>query len=521
MPRLSGFAVVAALLLSACTSSAVSSNGAMDSRDDGPGETAVGPNGNPPAELAMAEQPPVPVADPLRLAMARPDSLDLDAAVLSDQAAVVIADLLYDGLVEAAGRTGELRPALATKWFADDTFTRWTFHLRADAPVDAADVAQQLGSLAVGGASDGQGQALSAASLTAGMKVVRAESKRVVTVELESPNAGLPWILSGLLFSIRGADGESTGDYRVTSDDSNGLILHRQGSGATGPSTVHVRWTDEPEQAAALLSAGFVHGALLDGAALGATEPDGESMAGDDRMLATGTSRFYVINAGAPQLVDVGDRRAVLAAIDRTAAVRSGIEQLVVETDGLSGPGLAGWNPNGGCGPTCRNDGAASQLVVAESDQPLQIAYSGQDQASLASTIAEQLSDAGMAAESQPLPPDRLASVIVSGETDLFAFGWIAPAGSVDAVIPPLLRPDSPANIARIQSASVADLLASAAVTGDDKQRWALLAEAERLALADALIVPMAVSASQLRLAPNAGAVVVRADGSLDLDSPE
>ena len=91
----------------------------------------------------------------------------------------------------------------------------------------------------------------------------------------------------------------------------------------------------------------------------------------------------------------------------------------------------------------------------------------------MAEAIVEQLASAGYATEANRLPPEDLAQVIVTGETDLFAFGWVAPATSSDAVIPPLLTVDSAANVARVDSPTVAVLLAEAAITADDQRRLA------------------------------------------------
>jgi ABC-type transport system substrate-binding protein len=238
-------------------------------------------------------------------------------------------------------------------------------------------------------------------------------------------------------------------------------------------------------------------------------------------MPSTSASRFYVINARSTALANVDDRRGLLAAVDTSALALNGS---LVAADGLAGQGLAGWRPTGGCGQTCRPDQEAAAAVAArigssQVQEPLTISYSGADQAALAQAVSAQLADAGFVADHQMLSPNRLAEVIVTGETDLFSFGWIAPGPSIDAVIPPLLTVDSPLNIARAQSAEVADLLATAAVTADDDTRWELLSQAERLALADALIIPLANSISSLDVADDAGGLVVRSDGSLDLES--
>ena len=493
-----------AFLVVACIAAACGgADGADGAGDPSGGDTdSVSEADTPPDQLA-ATGAVIDPATPVRLALDRPGPIDPRRVVLTDQAAVIISDLIYDGLTESVGRAGELRPGLASSWAADEQFTRWVFELDPEAAVSPGDVVAALAPLAEADES-------SAAAITAGIHSVEAGPGRSVIIELWAPNAGLPWILSGLPYSIPGPKDAPTGDYTITSDDNNGMILHRKPQRAGGPSEVRIDWVDDPVEADRLLTAGLVDGALV--------EPDARSADGV-RRVSTVVTRFYVLNSRSPTLADLDVRLAVLAAVDRRELIESGFEQAVLPVEGLLGRDQAGWTADGGCGPACATDPAsATEQADLLGNPTLVVAYSGADQRHLAAAVAGQLVTAGFGVDHTELTPDDLASVIVGGATDLFAFGWIAPATSADAVIPPVLRVDSAANIARIQSAPIADILAVAAVTGDDRARWALLAEAERTALADALILPIATSTSDLALAATAADLVVRADGSLDLD---
>ena len=458
------------------------------------------------------------LADPLRLAMARPGPVRPDEVVLTDQPAVIVSDLLYDGLTEAVGRHGRLRPGLAASWTADADFTTWTFILAPDAAVDVDAAVASLARLTTDGRG---GRPAAGAVLAAGMRRVTAGEGRSIVIELERPNAGLPWVLSGLPYAIVGPSGEPTGDYDVTADDANGMLLHRRPRSRPGPNRsdalpgeLQLTWVGDGAEAHRLLGNGSVDAAVVG---------PGQVPVVDDRPIATAATRFYVLNGRSAALASPESRWAVLGAIDRRALIQRGLGQSVVAVDGLVGPDHAGWSTADRCAATCGRAGArgeAERPATIRSDRsPLSVSFSGDDQRPLAAAIAAQLSAAQLDAQANERAPDELAAMIVAGQTDLFAFGWIAPATSLDAVIPPMLRVDSPANVAMVQSVEVADLLAVAAVTADDRARWDLLAEAHRVALDDGLILPIAASASLLALGPGVEGAVVRADGSLDLES--
>ena len=282
---------------------------------------------------------PVPV---LRMALLRPDSFHPADVVLTDQSAVIVSDLLYDGLTEAAAGADTLRPGLAERWQANHDFTSWTFHLGPEAVerlaisggagssgVDGDDedraspadlVVDRLSSLLDG--STATRRAGAAVMVAAGLKSVSAPDDRTVEVELLSSNAGLPWILSGLPYSIVGPAGGPTGDYDVVSDDANGMILRRAADATgNGPTEVHMTWSPNAVEAHAALVDGSVDAAIADPASLEAA-----AGAGDQgwSLAPTAASRFYVMNARSPTLADRAARLAVLAAIDRNPTVGPG-----------------------------------------------------------------------------------------------------------------------------------------------------------------------------------------------------
>lgn len=501
------------LLAAVCSVAASCSGGGIDDVSSGgaPGELAAT------VELGGIQR--------LELALVQPQSYRPDEVVLTDQAAVIVSDLLYDGLTEAQGSEGVLRPGLADRWSADDDFLRWTFALDPFAGVSAGAVVETLVPLTTEHAGP-RPRGRSVAALAAGMRSVTAADHTTVIIDLERPNAGLPWVLSGLPYSIVGEAGAPTGDYSVESDDANGLVLRRragrESSDGDGLREVVVTWVEQPADGYRLVTDEVVDGAVVD--------PPSSAQAAErfgTRFPATSAVRFYVLNPESETLTDREHRARLLAAVDREAVVAEVSGLQLTTADGLV-PATSSGHGAGGCRPTCDGDpvgdlvgsdpvpGSGSTLPA---DTELQVSFAGEDQAAMAEAVAAQLTGAGFETAWAELGARDLAAAIVDGSTDLFAFGWVAPATSVDGVLPPLLAVDSPANVARIDSPTVTALLDRAAVTADDEARWAILEQAHRAALDEAKILPVAYSTSLLVTTSEMAGLAIRADGSIDLET--
>ncbi len=498
-------------LLSAGLCLAACGGGGLGPDDGAGGDTAESAQ---PGRLALATDGSL--GSRLRLALVRPKTYRPDDVVLTDQSAVIVSDLLYDGLTEAVGSEGTLRPGLAASWSAEADFTRWTFALDPEAGVSADVVVDGLDPLTARPGRNVE-RASPKAALAAGIETIEAVDPWTVRMELAAPNAGLPWILSGLPYSIVGPDGAPTGRYRIASDDSNGLLLRRSAErpGEVDAATeVLVTWVDDGAAAYALLVDGLVDAAVADSDSISDAATRFEA-----GFPATTAVRFYVLNRQSDALGDARMRQAVVAAVDRRALVDHAFGYPVAESDGLLASTAAGHRP-GACGTACRHDPALAAGLLSDSASPrIEVAYVGVDQQAAAAAIVEQLRAVGFEATGRELQPEDLAAVIVDGGSGVFSFGWVAPATSADAVLPPLLTAGSPANVAKIDVPAVADLLSRASVTADDEDRWTLLDQAHRLAMAENLLLPVAGPTSMLVRAPGAAALVVRADGSIDLET--
>jgi ABC-type transport system substrate-binding protein len=332
---------------------------------------------------------------------------------------------------------------------------------------------------------------------------------------LDRPNAGLPWLLSGVALSVTGEADRPTSRWSITSRTRDRLELAALGDGAGLPDVV-LSWTDTPQDAYGALALGLVDAAVappeaLDdaGARFGAVPP------------ARSISRFYGINVTSPNLSDERLQQAVVQAVDARRVAAREMPSPVFAVDGVLAPTLAGYR-RGGCGEVCAFDRERSESLVAEvkAEQGddaamLTVVYAGAEQARTAAAIAADLELAGIAVSVVEQSEQDLASTIAAGGADLFAFGWVAGAGSLDAVIPALFQSDSPANALRVGSGEVDRLIAEAAETERDEQRWDLLSEAHEIALRGRSVLPLAVAKSHLVTAPQAAQVKVRADGSL------
>ena len=240
--------------------------------------------------------------------------------------------------------------------------------------------------------------------------------------------------------------------------------------------------------------------------------------------MASTAVRFCVLNPGAPELADRDRRVALLGLVDPIELVAGAGRADLAPVDGLVAASMAGHRPET-CEPRCdrpgdgTGGGPVDPAAVWSTAVPLRVTYAGGGQAAMAEALAGQLEAAGVPATPTEASARGLAADIIDGSPDLFAFGWVAPAGSADAVLPPLLRGDSPANVARIDSPGIEALLDTAAETGDDESRWAILDRAHRLALAEAKVLPLAASTGTLVMSPDPSGVAIRTDGSIDLET--
>ena len=174
-----------------------------------------------------------------------------------------------------------------------------------------------------------------------------AEDSTTVIIELRESEAGLPWLLAGLPFSIAGPDGAPTGRYQLTSDDANGLVLR---SDAELP-RVTVTWAESESAAYDLLTLAEVDASVADVDSV----VDARRRFGAD-FPPTSISHFFVLNRSSAVLAAPDARAAVLAAVDRERAVERYASISAIETVGVVSPSAAGHRVGTGCRSLCEAD---------------------------------------------------------------------------------------------------------------------------------------------------------------------
>ena len=352
------------------------------------------------------------------------------------------------------------------------------------------------------------------ASVLDSIAAVESAGDARVRFDLRTPNGGFPWLLSGVAFSLVGEGGAPTGRYDVQSDDEDKMVLRA----ATGDRPdVTLVWEDTAREAYNRLTVGVIDAAVAPPDAL----DDARSRFGVSSP-ARAISRFYVVNPASGRLSDERLRHALLAAIDRPSIVAEELSVPAFALDGILAPTLAGFG-RGDCDDRCDHDPDAAAATVrsvvgSEADASVEIRIAvTDDQVPVAEVIAADLAAAGFAPVVSAHEPDELAAVVARGDADLYAVGWVAPAPTIDAVVLTLFTGVAPIGIEIAAVPGMAELLDDASATVDDDARWRLLLDAHDTALREGLIVPIAVAKSYVVAAPQAQAIPVRADGSLDL----
>lgn len=441
----------------------------------------------------------------LKLAMEKPATIDPAEVSLVDQSAVIVSDLVYDGLVEAAGTEGRLRPQLATEWEHAGNFSNWTFTLDTGRVTPQAVkesferlVAASPDSAPVAMLDEVLGAAEVRAGIVSEITGITVVDESTVRIRLVRPDAGFPWLLSGVNYSIVGPGGMPTGAYSVRVDDGSNLLLHS----ATKPD-IAITWAAGPAAAQQLFDDGTVDGAIVEVA------PDG---------VGRSIVRFFALNTLAPDLSELDVRKAVIAAID-TSVLLAETQSALLPVDGAAAVGLAGWQANA-CAASCDfNPSMAETLTAVQGAAPeLTIGYVGDNDQAIADAISEALLAAGFRIQVVRYSADELAAGIAKGEAEIFTFGWAAPGHSVDTVIRALFSSRSELNVARFSSSDVDELLAAASGVADDTLRWALLQQAHTMALKQAVLLPIGSVRNQLVLDDATTNVAVRADGSLEVN---
>jgi ABC-type transport system substrate-binding protein len=509
--------VIVALLIGtvACT----------DDGDDGDGDgptTTSGPVGGGTVRIGIGGDV---IVDPVDASLASPRDL-------------MVIDLLHDGLTRLDG-DGVPQPALAEEWGANDDNTAFRFHLDPDASfaggraITAEDVIASLERVIAAG--DTSLVALSLEAVTGFRAFVEGEAEHVsgltvpgdgiVRFGLETPLSVLPEVLSNPLLSVVDSDTiagddlgalDLSGAWAVAAAEGGDLTLEARDGFPGWLDGVELRQFDDAEAAFDGFDAGGV-----DWAAVPSSRYDAAVDAHGDGAFAPFQAELYFgMNLSRPVLAREPLRQAILMAIDREAIVDAVYADLADPLPTIVPAGVVGHDPDR-C-PECAHDPEAAADIVRfaypDSDAPVvHIDYDRSPaQQEMAERIAADLDAVGIPTELRPLPLEEYTEFVVSGDQELFSFGWIGAYGSPDAYLAPLFGSTANDNLTNYRSARVDGLLERARAGSDrDKnaERWAA---AETDVLEAAVVVPIAQFRTQAVVAERVEGLTHAVDGTVD-----
>ena len=527
--RLLALLVALALVVAACTGD-----------DPEPPGTTSGARTIPPVEL---DGPPPPGT--LRLGLVALEHLDPAFVLPSDPSGMVAADLLFDGLTAWDPVTATVVPALAEGWAANPEQTVWTFTLApgvtfADGtPVTAADVkaslerVARLGNISLSGVRlelvSGYDQLVSAESpeLT-GVVVVDERTVEVRTTEAYAP---LPALLSAPAYGIvpgavlaAGDEGDfdaepvGSGPYAFVERDGATVSLAATDPEAAVP---RVELVDYPDAESAYRDFGD---GVLDWSVVpaGLVDEAGEAY-GRDAIVPFLAELLYGFNLVDPALTEPRLRLAVARAIDRQALL-DGVLEAAVPATGVLPPGVPGSRPDA-CGDACAYDPEASRALLAEAFPDgavptlrLDVFEDPVEQA-VADRVAEDLRAVGIPVEVVVTPFDEYRGLIVSGQQQLFSFGWVGVAVEPDVFLAPLFLSTSPDNVTGLADGITDLALRVARAEPDAVARNALYGDVDRQVMSLVPVVPLAVYETAAVLAERVEGYLPRPDGTFVVEA--
>ena len=507
---------LAALLAVALVASCTGGDGGDADDPVAPGETIAG------GELRLGIGGPL-VVDPVQASLASPSDL-------------MVLDLLHDGLTRLDA-DGIPRAALAESWEANPDSTAFRFVLAADATfasgrrITPQDVIASLERVMQPGDTS-----LAALSLEAvkGFRAfadgdaervsgLSAPGPRTVRIELATPFSVLPAVLSNPVLSVVDPDtieGELgaldlSGEWSVASSDDGDLALDRRAASDAALGGIELRAHDDPEAAYESFEDGDVDWAPVPPARYG----DAVAKHGTDAFAPFHAELFFGMNVRNAALRRPAMRQAIRLAIDREAIVQAVYPELAVPLSTVVPDGVAGHDPER-C--ACEHDPERAKEIVTKvfpnGDVPtVRIDFdqsSTQDQ--MAGIVADSLEAVGIPTELRSRPLEEYKAFVVSGEQELFSFGWIGAYSSPDAYLAPLFGSAANDNLTRYRSAAVDGFLEGARASRNPEKNAERWATTEKAVLEASVVVPIAQFRTQVVIADRVQGLRHAVDGTVD-----
>lgn len=474
---------------------------------------------------------------------------------LTQAAAHRIGAQVFEGLVRFDPKDLSIRPALAESWTVDPTGTVYTFTLAKgprfhDDPcfpdgkgraLTADDVVSCYTRLCsnqpynllfwlfqdriVG--ANAHYQASAAGPVEGGVKGIAAPDERTVRFTLTHPMPGFLHILAHQgcwVFAPEALDhyGEEvrwhpvgTGAFRVKSFERGvSMVLERNpdywgrdADGAPLPYLDAIRYTfveDKNKELDAFLAGQL---SVVYELPINRTEA-AESGAHIVQTTPALSIQFLGMNARRPPFTDIRVRRAFDLAIDRAVLVDSVLDGLAVMAErGVVPPGLAGYPYERV--PIRRHDPAEARRLLAEAGYPggnglppvvLQVNNSGYGYVKVAEAVQAMLARAlGAQVIVSVLPEEQHFRRIETGQAQFWREGWIADHPDAENFLSLFYGRNAPADTAepsylnstRHRDPRFDSLFALAVRTADERTRQELLASAEAVLQANAVVIPL------------------------------
>lgn len=451
----------------------------------------------------------------------------------TDAVAVLITDLLTDGLTERDTESGIAVPGLAESWSVSDDRLSWTFQLGDftfgnGTPIVAADVVASLNRVADRGLDSLSGPNLWSiegwdAASTPGVLVAGVESvgESTVVITLTEQFEALPEVLAGVTFGVYPAEERSSDVMPVSS------------SAYYVPTAI---WED-----------GFRVSSDIDGQEISMIEvfidPERTMLAASETDLAVGfdpdepvggltaatiqrsADAFFAMNAEAKPFDDVMIRQAVVHAIDREA-IRAEFFPNAGLMQGFVPHAVPGGSPDA-CGESCRFDMEQARLLVEASpnrDVEFTVDYfvaEGDDDTEqrLAELIASSLRDVGLVATARSHTRADYGVRAANGELGLFRFGSVSTTLTAEADLGAMFHTAGRDNLSGTSIERFDEFIAAARLEANPVVRASIYGDAERVLFAEAVVLPLAEFSHHLAFTDVLESAGLEPDGSLDLDA--
>jgi ABC-type transport system substrate-binding protein len=474
--------------------------------------------------------------DTLRLGIGGPLVVDPAKASLASASDLMVLDLLHDGLTRLDD-AGVTRPALAASWTSNPTSTAFHFVLSPEAKfasgraITPQDVIASLERVMAAG--DSSLPALSLEAVKGFADFASGKAKHVsglivrnpttVRIELATPLSVLPTVLSSPIMSVVDPDTiegdlsdlDLSGRWTVASADHDVLKLESRDD-ASSLRRIEVQGHDDADSAYDDFEDGKVDWAPVPSDRY----DDAVKAHGDDAFAPFQAELFFGMNIKSPALKSAPLRQAIAFAIDRQSIVDEVYADLADPLPTIIPAGIAGHDPKR-C-RDCAYDPAKAKdvLKVGFPDGKVPTVHIDFDestvQQAMAELVAKDLEDVGIPTELRPKPLKDYKSFVVTGDQELFSFGWIGAYRSPDAYLAPLFGSSANDNLTNYRSNSVDLLLASARMSTDAKKNLSAWTHAEQAVLEADVVVPIAQFRSQAVVADRVKGLEQAVDGTVD-----